>query len=531
MKQIIISSNEVQRYLEDGIEILGRLLQETYGPLGKNILFDEKKKLGPDLFKNGSKITRLLRTKNEKENLIFLLLEDSFQKINSLSGDGTKTFFLITSFIILRGFKNLIQNNDRAEISAGIKKTINYAIQTLTDKSQPISSTNFWNKILERYLPNENNISSMFQEAYGKVGKFGQITIQDEVGVTNQLIIQRGMQIPRGYFSPYFITDSQKMSVHFDKPFLLITSLKISLEDGILLQILEQLIYEKRPCLIISSDIEEAALSTLILNKINGVLDLAYIKIPEDFNSQKVILEDLAFYTNAKLIKSEREWRNLKYSDLGVAEKITITKTKTTVWATTRLDEDAIEKKCQELKQQILLSDSDYENEKKEERRKNFQGSHAFITIGGLTELETKNLKWRSELGFTGAKSCLYEGVLPAGGTSLVHLTEEVETWSRINLYGSSLAGSKIVINALLSPVKILINSKNQTTNLLPTTSQLFERLKKGNSFYTSYNLSTDEVTDMFESGLIDSFKSLKISLQTCKSLTTSILSIAKLIL
>jgi chaperonin GroEL len=529
--QLIISSNEVQYYLENGIKILTNLVEETYGPLGKNILLDEKKSLQPKLFKNGSKITRSLRTRNEIENLIFLLLEDSFQKVNNFSADGTKTFFLISSFVILKGFKQIIQNSDRVELITGIKKTINYALQVLNDQSQPIDSKEFWNQVLDRYLPIENNISNLFKEAYEKVGKSGQILIKDDVSNENSITIQRGMQLQRGYFSPYFITDEKKMTINFEKPYVLISNQKINLEDGVLIRILEQLIFEKRPFLIVSNDIEDAALSTLILNKVNGILDIAYIKLPEDFNYQKVLLEDLSLYTNAKLIKFERDWRNLKYSDLGQAEKIVITKTKTIIWAENNLQESIIEKKCQELKQQILLSDSEYENEKKEERRKNFKGSNAFINITGITDLETADLKSRAEIGLIGAKSCLYEGILPGGGTTFVHLSEEIENWSRSNLYGTSLTGSKLIVNALLTPIQILLRSQNEKGTIISKNLSTLNQLKNERNFYKAYDINKNDLSDIYESGIIDSFKSLKIGLQTARSLTSSILSIANLII
>lgn len=529
--QLIVPSTEVQQYLENGIRILANLIEETYGPLGKNILLDEKKSSYPKLFKNGSKISKSLRTRNQIQNLIFLLLEDSFQKVNNFSADGTKTFFLISSYIILKGFKQILQNSDRVEIISGIKKTINYGLQFLNDQSQPINSKEFWEKVLDRYLPTEKNISNLFKEAYEKVGKSGQILIKDEALGENSIIIQRGMQIQRGYFSPYFITDEKKMVVNFERPYILISNQKVNLQDGVLIRILEQLIFEKRPFLIISNDIEESALSSLILNKVNGILDIAYIKVPEDFNYQKVLLEDLALYTNAKLIKFERDWRNLKYSDLGQAEKIVINKTKTIIWAENNLQENLIEKKCQELKQQILLGESEYENEKKEERRKNFQGTNAFINISGITDLETADLKSRSEIGLVGAKSCLYEGILPGGGTTFVHLSEEIENWSRSNLYGNSISGSKLITNSLLIPLQILLRSQNEKGTIISKNSTIINRLKNEKDFHFAYDINKNDLSHIYQSGIIDSFKSLKIGLQTARSLTSSILSIANLII
>lgn len=527
----IVPSDSVQLYLENSIKKIGLLLEETYGPSGKNIIFDKKEASNPELFKNGSRIIRNLRTNNQIENLIFLMLEDSFQKINSVSGDGTKTFFLILSYLVLNGFKTIIQNTYSLETKLGITKTINYALKILNDKTLPISTKKFWNKVIERYIPNDDNLVEIFTEAFDKIGKTGQLKITTETGKKSNLILERGMQISRGYFSPYFMTDTQKMIVEFNNPYVLISSQKINLDDGSLINLLEPIIYEKKPLLIISSDIDEQALSTLILNKINGILDIAYIKVPQNFLYDKTVLEDLALYTDAKLINSARDWKLLQRSDLGQVDKVLVTKTKSIFWAKTGAQESAIEKKCNDLKQQILFSDSDYENEKREDRRRNFSGSNAIIEIGGITDLETTDLRARTEIGLVGARACLYEGVLPGGGLSFVQLTEELENWSRSNLYGNAMSGSKLVINSLVKPIQTLMLQQKDSTQLIPKSLINLERIKNSNDLYSSYDIKQNKLVSITESGILDSFKSVRISLQTASSLTYSILSIASIII
>ena len=527
----IIPSDSVQLCLEDGIKRIELLLEETYGPYGKNIIFDRKNISNPELFKNGSKIIRNLRTNNEIENLVFLMLEDSFQKINSISGDGTKTFFLILSYLVLNGFKNITQNTYSLETKIGITKTLNYALKILNDKSLPITTKKFWDKVLERYIPQEDNLVDIFREAFEKIGKTGQLKIRTETGKKSNLVLERGMQISRGYFSPYFMTDTKKMTVQFENPYILVSLQKVTLDDGYFIRLLEPIIYEKKPLVIVSSDIDEQALSTLILNKINGILDIAYIKIPQTFLYDKTVLEDLALYTNAKLITSSRDWKSIQRSDLGQVNKILLTKTKSIFWAKYGLQEELIEKKCQDLKQQILFSDSDYENEKREDRRRNFTGANAIIEIGGVTDLESSDLRSRTEIGLLGAQACLYEGVLPGGGLSFLQLTEELENWSRSNLYGNSISGSKLVINSLIKPIQTLMEQQIDKNTLIPQSLSKLEKIKKIQDLYSSYDIKQDKIKNIVDSGILDSFKSIRIGLQTAASLTYSILSIANIII
>jgi len=529
-KQYIISSEHVPSHIENGIKKLGVLIEETYGPFGKNLLLDSKKSNNPELLKSGSRIIRNLQTSDPVQNLILLLIEDSFQKINTTSGDGTKTFFLITSYLILKGFKYIIQNSYASETKMGITKTITYALNILQDKSISITNRELWNKIIERYIPSDDNLRNIFKEAFEKIGKSGDLKINTESGKSTNLRIERGIQFNAGFFSPYFVTNTEKMEVNFENPYILVTLQSISLEDGVLLKILEPIIYEKRSLLIVSPDIDEQALSTLILNKVNGILDVAFIKVPQIFNSDKTIFEDLALYTKAKCIKTFRDWKAVTRSDLGQAEKILITKTKTICWSKFVSQELIIQKKCQELKQQILISVSDYENEKRENRRKNLSGATAIINVGGVTDFETMDRRARTEIGLTGARACLYEGVLPGGGYSFIHLSEEVENWSRSNFYNESLTGSQLVIKSLIRPIQVLLTQESNKTNIISKYFTSIDQIKKINDIYMSYDIKNHKIVNIFESGIMDSFKTVRLSFQTALSLTYSILSIATMI-
>lgn len=530
-KHSILTFEQVQKSIDESLKTISDLIEQSYGPFGKNIIVDKKKSETPELLNDGSAIIKNIHTSNRIENIIFLMIEDSFQKISTITGDGTKSFFLIISYLILNGFRYIIQDNNGLEIKLAIKKTLEYAILILNDKSLPIDSEQTWKKIINRYIPKDDKLQDLFEKAFDEVGKSGQLKITSESGKTSSLSIDRGMQINRGFFSPYFVTDTEKMLVDYNNPYILITTQKVRFDDGLLLNLLEPIIYEKRPLIIISSEIEEEALSTLILNKINGIIDVAYIKIPENFTFDKSIFEDLALYTNAKCISSIYDWKNIQRQNLGQISRALITKNKT-IFSVDGINQyDLIKKKCQELKQQILFSDSEYENEKRENRRKNFSGSTAIITIGGITDLETNNRRLRAEKGLISAKSCLYEGVVPGNGYSFIYLTEELENWSKSNLYTDYRNGSNLVIKALIKPFQILLNQQSTQKTIIPKYLKNIYEIKKMNKISSNSDPKIEKIFNFIETGNIDSFKTIKIGLQTAASLTYSMLSIASIII
>jgi chaperonin GroEL len=530
-KHSILQSQEVQKNIKQSLFCLERLVEKSYGPLGKNIIVDGIKLENPDLLNNGSSLISCLRTSNQVDNLIFLMIEDAFKKISNVSGDGTKTFFILISYLILNGFRYTIQDTSALEIKLAITKTLDYAMLLLNERSLSIESKNTWKKVIHRFIPNEDNLQSLFEQAFEEIGKSGQLKVETETGKKSYLTLERGMQVSRGFFSPYFVTDTEKMVVDFNNPYILLTTQKINIKDGILLDLLEPIIYQKRPIVLISPEIDDETLSTLILNKINGIVDIAYIKIPQNFNYDRTIFEDLALYTKSKLINFAYEWKTIKLKDLGQVDKVIISKNKT-IFCSKSLDEqESIKRKCQELKEQILHSDSEYDNEKRENRRKNLSGSRAIITIGGITELETTNRRLRSEKGLTSAKSCLYEGIIPGNGFSLLYLTEELENWARSNLYNDYINGANLVIKALLKPFQLLIEQGSTYQGIIPRYLKQISEIKKLNNNNLIYDKKSNEIMNFIEAENIDSFKTIKIGLQTASSLTYSILSIANIII
>nr|YP_009550825.1 60-kDa chaperonin [Eustigmatophyceae sp. Mont 10/10-1w]QAA11755.1 60-kDa chaperonin [Eustigmatophyceae sp. Mont 10/10-1w] len=528
----VIQFNEVQNHLIDGIKLIYRLINETYGPIGKNILIDSTKTTNLELCNKGSRVVSQLKTRDKNKNLVILLLQDSFQKINNVSGDGSKTFFLITSSVILNGFKHIANRVDTSQINIGIQQTLDYSLILLSEKAEPIQNKDVWYKTISQFMPNEDNINSMIKQIFENIGKAGRIKLDLTPGYRTSVEIEHGLQINRGYFSPYFVTDSNKMLIEFQNPYILISKQKISLEESQLVRILELLIHTKRPLIIFSPEIEEEALSTLILNKINGIIDLAYVKIPILFGSDRNTLEDLSVYTGAKIISNYTQWKLFTLNNLGEAKRVLITKTKTAIWSDNPINNKLINERSKFIKNQLISTNSIYENEKLEDRYKNFNTSNAILKIGGVTDLETEELKSRVENGLVQLKGCLYDGILPGGVINYALINEEVENWSRANLYGEGLIGSKLVINSFLKPFQALLNQERLRKGLFSNVSSD----DKSNEIYRQKIIDYQSVKKSInefitEKNNIESFKNIKIQIQTTSSLSQSILSIGHFII
>jgi chaperonin GroEL len=528
----ITNTSSTQYYLIQGINTIYNLLKMTHGPKGKNILLDEEKSEIPQISKQSSFLMKQILLKENIKNITILLIQESLSKINQIAGDGTTTSFLITYFIILRGFKNIFRNVYSLEIKLGIKKTIDYLIVLLTEYAQPIANEKMLEQVCNSALSNDKKYSELIAEALKKIGKQGSLTIEENTLPVSSLEIQRGMKFKRGFFSPYFVTDTNKMIVEFDNPYILITNDKICFEKTNLLSLLENLIYLKRPFLIISPEIEEETLSTLILNKINGIIDIAYIKVPKSSNYETVFLQDIALYTNAHFFQKElgKNLQNVQLKQLGQAKKVVITKTNTTILKNENEDIETIQKFCEELKKQILLKDSDYEKDKLEDRIKNLYGINATLKLGVLTDFELSELKKRVQNGISITKSSLYGGILVGGSFSFLHVSEELENWSKLNLKDLEFVGSSLVLKAILEPLNNLLKNNVVNNSVIPKNKNLVNEIKVSKNPSLGYDISKQKISNLIEEGIIDSLKNIVIGLQTSSSISQMILTIDRFI-
>ena len=522
----ILNKKNTENVLVEGIETIYQLIKMTYGPKGRNVIIDSVNSEIPKISKQGSSIMQELLVEDKIKNIPLLLIQESLKKVNKLAGDGSSTAFLITYFLVINGFKNIFKDTYNLEIKSGIRKTINYLIILLSEIAKPISNEKILKNVINMSLVNEPHLSKLLYEAFIKIGKSGSISVEPTTSPISSLAIEQGMKFKRGYSSSYFVTNTKELTAELEDPYILITTNLISVENSNLLELLEQVIYLKKPLLIISPEIEEETLSTLILNKLNDIIDVVYIKVPNPSAYETIFIEDIALYTKAYFFRKEypRELQKITLTQLGRAKKIIVTKTSTTIFQGNEIGKEELEMQCNTLRQQISTKESSYEKDKLEDRIQNLYGINVSLKLGSLTEFELQELEKRVQTSISITKSSTYEGILPGSGISFLNVFDELESWCKVNLRDIELIGSSMVLKAILEPVKNLLVSE------LTLDGQSISSFNKLNKFYKNEEDIESKNTRLIENGIIDSLKSLVIGLQTSSSLTQMLLTIDHII-
>jgi chaperonin GroEL len=357
----------------------------------------------------------------------------------------------------------------------------------------------------------------MIANAMDKVGKEGVISLEEGKSMTTELEITEGMRFDKGYISPYFATDMERMEAVLEQPYILITDKKINLVQD-LVPILEQVARSGRPLLILAEDIEKEALATLVVNRLRGVLNVAAVKAPGFGDRRKAMLEDIAVLTGGQMITEDAGLKldATKLESLGQARRITITKDSTTIVA--EGNEATVKSRCEQIRRQMDESDSSYDKEKLQERLAKLAGGVAVIKVGAATETEMKDRKLRLEDAINATKAAVEEGIVPGGGTILAHLSPELEVWAQANLKDEELTGALIVTRALSAPLKRIAENAGQNGAIIA------ERVKE-KAFDVGYNAATNEFVDMFEAGIVDPAKVTRSALQNAASIAAMILT------
>ncbi len=357
----------------------------------------------------------------------------------------------------------------------------------------------------------------MIAEAMDKVGKEGVISLEEGKSMTTELEITEGMRFDKGYISPYFATDAERMEAVLDEPFILLTDKKIALVQD-LVPVLEQVARSGRPLLIIAEDIEKEALATLVVNRLRGVLNVAAVKAPGFGDRRKAMLEDIAVLTGGQMITEDAglKLESTKLDMLGKARRITITKDSTTIVA--EGNEKAVKARCEQIRRQMEETDSSYDKEKLQERLAKLAGGVAVIKVGAATETEMKDRKLRLEDAINATKAAVEEGIVPGGGTTLAHLAPQVEAWANENLKNEELTGALIVSRALSAPLKRIAENAGQNGAVIA------ERVKE-KDFNVGYDAAKGEFVDMFEAGIVDPAKVTRSALQNAASIAGMVLT------
>ncbi len=506
-------SDESRESLEKGVNTVANAVKVTLGPKAKNVVI-ERKFGAPDVVRDGSTVAKEIDIENPFANLGAKLIEQVASKTKEKAGDGTTTATVLTQKMVQEGLKNIAAGASPIELKKGMKIALNYVLKILKDKSIQISGTDIA-KVATVSAGGDEEIGLIITKAMDIVTSDGVITVEESQSLETELDITEGMSFDRGYSSPYFITDQERQICELENPKILITDQKISNLNN-LVPILEEIQKSGEPFLILAEDIEGEALTTLVLNKNAGILNVSAVRAPSFGERRKAALEDIAILTGSNLISEDKSMslEKITLNDLGKARKITITKDKTTIVAfedTKNLVKERVEK----LKNEVELTDTDYDKDKINERIAKLSGGVALIKVGAATETEMKYKKLRIEDSLNATRAAIEEGVVSGGGQTLIELSVHLESFNE-NLDPDQKTGLDIVAKALQEPAKQI--AKNAGFNGEVVVADI-KRLKKG------FNVVTGEYEDLNESGIIDPSKVLRLSLEDAVSIASMLLT------
>ena len=516
MAKRIIYNENARRALERGIDILAEAVAVTLGPKGRNVVL-EKKFGAPQIVNDGVTIAKEIELEDHIENTGVALIRQAASKTNDAAGDGTTTATVLAHAIVKEGLRNVAAGANAISLKRGIDKATSFLVEKIAEHARPVEDSKAIAQVGAISAGNDEEVGQMIAQAMDKVGKEGVISLEEGKSMFTELEITEGMRFDKGYISPYFATDAERMEAVFDEPFLLLTDKKIALVQD-LVPVLEQVARAGRPLVIIAEDIEKEALATLVVNRLRGVLNVAAVKAPGFGDRRKALLEDIAVLTGGQLVTEDAGLKldNTKLDSLGKARRVTITKDRTTIVA--EGNEAAVKDRVEQIRRQIDETESSYDKEKLQERLAKLSGGVAVVKVGAATETEMKDKKLRLEDAINATKAAVEEGIVPGGGTTLAHLAPELEVWAKENLKDEELIGALIVVRALPAPLKRIAENAGQNGAVIA------ERVKE-KEFNVGYNAATNEFVDLLAAGIVDPAKVTRSALQNAASIAGMVLT------
>lgn len=516
MAKSIIYNDQARRALERGIDLLTESVAVTLGPKGRNVVL-EKQYGAPQIVNDGVTIAKEIELEDHIENTGVSLIRQAASKTNDSAGDGTTTSIILAHALVKEGLKNVAAGANAIALKRGIDKAVAFLVEQIKEHSTDISDPRAIEQVGTISAGNDAEVGKMISQAMEKVGKEGVISLEEGKSMTTELEITEGMRFDKGYISPYFATDTERMEAVLDDPYILLTDKKITVIQDIV-PILEQVSRSGKPLLIIAEDIEKEALATLVVNRLRGVLNVAAVKAPGFGDRRKQMLEDIAVLTGGQVITEDAglKLESATQDMLGTARRVTINKDSTTVVA--EGNDEAVKTRCDQIRRQIEETDSSYDKEKLQERLGKLSGGVAVIKVGAATETEMKDRKLRLEDAINATKAAVEEGIVPGGGTTLAHLAPELDKWAKDNLTGEALIGAMIVMRALTAPLKRIAENAGANGAVIA------ERVKE-KAFNVGYNAADDTFTDLLEAGIIDPAKVTRSALQNAASIASMVLT------
>jgi len=517
MAKRILYQDNARRALERGMEIMVEAVSVTLGPKGRNVVL-EKTYGSPQIVNDGVTIAKEINLEDHIENTGVSLIRQAAAKTNDVAGDGTTTATVLAYAMVKEGLKNVAAGANPISLKLGMEKAAQYLVTQINEFAQPVEDIESIKQVASISAGNDDVIGSLIADALAKVGKDGVISLEEGKGITTELEITEGMKLEKGFISPYFITNTDKMEVSYDNPLVLLTDKKITLIQQDLLPILELVTKTKRPLLLIAENVEKEALATLILNKLRGIVNVVAVRAPGFGEQRKLMLEDMAILTGGTVITEDAglSLENVQLDLLGQARRVIVGKETTTI--ITDGTEKEIQSRCEQLRKQINVADTGYEKEKLQDRIAKLSGGIAVIKVGAVTETEMKDKKLRLEDAINATRAAVEEGIVPGGGATLAHLSENVLTWAKNNLKEDELVGAMIIARAILAPLKRI--AENAGINGPVIVEQVQQQ-----DFEMGYNAAKNTFVDMYEEGIVDPAKVTRSGIQNATSIASMILT------
>ncbi|MDO4763139.1 MAG: chaperonin GroEL [Flavobacteriaceae bacterium] len=502
--------------LKRGVDALANAVKVTLGPKGRNVVI-EKSFGAPHVTKDGVSVAKEIELEDRVENMGAQMVKEVASKTNDLAGDGTTTATVLAQAIVREGLKNVAAGANPMDLKRGIDKAVATVIENLKSQSQAVGDSNEKIKqVASISANNDDTIGTLIAEAFGKVGKEGVITVEEAKGTDTTVDVVEGMQFDRGYQSPYFVTNPDKMIAELDNPYILLVEKKISSMKE-LLSVLEPVAQQGKSLLIISEEVEGEALATLVVNKLRGSLKIAAVKAPGFGDRRKAMLEDIAILTGGTVISEERGFsmENASIELLGKAEKVVIDKDNTTI-VNGAGDEAQIKARVGQIKAQMESTTSDYDREKLQERLAKLAGGVAVLYVGAASEVEMKEKKDRVDDALHATRAAVEEGIVAGGGVALVRAIASLENLSGTNQ--DEQTGIKIVKRAIEEPLRQIV------ANAGGEGSVIVAKVAEGSGDF-GYNAKTDEFVNMLEAGIIDPTKVTRVALENAASVAGMLLT------
>lgn len=515
----ILFGVEARQRLANGVDQLANAVKVTLGPCGRNVAY-EKKFGSPAITKDGVTVAKEIELLDPIENAGAQMVKEAAEKTNTVAGDGTTTATVLTQAIFREGNKYVASGANPTDLKRGIEKAVQVAVESIKNQSKPVSNKKEIEQIATISGNSDSFIGQQIAEAMDRVGRDGVITVEEAKGIESELSVVEGMQFDRGYLSPYFINDSEKMEAVLQDPLILLFEKKISSMKS-LLPILEQVAKAGRPLLIIAEDIEGEALAVLVLNKLRGTMNMVAVKAPGFGDRRKAMLEDIAVLIGGQLISEDigLKLENVMIDDLGHAKKVVVTKDTCTIIEGFGAESE-IKGRISLIKSQIENTSSDYDKEKLQERLAKLSGGVAVIRVGASTEIEMKEKKDRIEDALHATRAAVEEGIVSGGGVALLRAQEFV---NKLKLQGDEQMGVQIVARALEEPMRIIVANAGYESSVI--VNQI--KLETGS---IGFDAKSGLVVDMIQAGIIDPAKVVRVALQNASSIAGMLLTTEALI-